>query len=1698
MTDLSQRIASLSPKKRALLAQQLQQKAELQAKEPTIPQQPEADNYPLSFAQQQLWFLDQFEPNSPLYNTPIAIRMEGSIEFEYLEAALNEIMRRHQVLRTVFPAQEGKPVQVVQPFQPAPLTIEDISALPYAEREPYAQRLLIEKAQEPFHLAHDRMMRTLLIRLSEQEHILLVIIHHIVIDGWSIGILKREIIALYQDFRFHRPVSLPRLPLQYTDFAYWQLQRLQGEALEEQLSYWRTTLSGDLPVITMPTTRPRSSMPVFRGMRYEFMLPATLRAQLHTVSQRYGMTLFMTLLAGLSTLLYRYSGQDDILIGTPIANRTYTELEDLIGYFANTLLLRVDLSDNPRVDQLFKRVQEVTLGAYAHQDLPLEKIISELHSERNLSGTPLLQIMFVLQNAPFDRVEIPDLKLTSQAVDNGTAKFDLTFSFADVEGELAGAVEYNTELFDTAMIARMVLHFQHLLTSLATQTELTVAELPLLLPTERQAMLVEWNNTEAVYPDDQCLHQLFEQQVQMHLAQVAIICGAEQLTYKELNERANQLAHLLCEHGIGPDSIVGICLERSATLVVGLLAILKAGGAYVSLDANYPQERLAFMLEDSQISVLITHEDLLSRLPEHLATVICVDRDYAAIQQQLTTNPISGVGPDHLVYMIYTSGSTGKPKGVLLNHRGRVNNFNDFNQRFHVSSNDRLLSISSPSFDMLAYDVFGILAAGATIVLPEAEAEKNPLHWYELILRHKVTIWHSVPALLELLVDAVLDRDETTVLPLRLALLGGDWIPVSLPERLRKLVNELQFISLGGATEASMDSTIYHVNEVDPAWKSIPYGRPMANQRCYILDSHLQPVPIGVPGELHLAGFGLARGYLHAPEITDKKFIPNPLLEEPGARLYKTGDLARYLPDGTIELLGRIDFQVKIGGVRIELGEIESVLSQHPQLQTALVTARTDVHGHKQLIAYIVLQPDATVDLVQIRNFVQERLPEAMIPAAFIILDALPLTPNGKVDRRNLPDTGQLDTKPTRGYVAPRTPVEQLLTEIWAQVLHVERVGIHDNFFASGGDSILSIQAIARANNRSIQITPKQLFQHQTIAELATVATAMHETTHDALPLSAHQQNLVGQAHQQIVFLELTPSYNAEKLHLIIKHLLRQYDALRLTFFQRDGVWYQKDDVPAEDAAWHLVDLAVLPVEEHEDVIDATLRELINREDGERAFNAVLFAQGPLQPDRLALVSNMLAIDSGFFTLLQEEFKSVYDRLFYEQGEVEDIYPVSSQQQMMLHYSNAMPGSGIYIIHVNYVMNMDFNLSALEQAWQTIIQRYPVLRSTFAWEGLKLPLQIVHRDMKMPIEQLDWRELTLDEQQHHLDALLQEDKQRGYDLSQLPIMKLFIIRLTDETCEYIWSNHHILLDGWSRSSIQKEIFILYSQLCQGQVIELSYTRPFKDYITWLYQQDHKPAEAFWHQYLQGFKKPTPLIANKGQSCANTSFAKQKIQLSVELTNALQGLSRQSFLTMNTLVQGAWLLLLSRYTGEQDIVLGVTSSARPASFSGIETVVGLLSNTIPLRQHLPLGTPLLTWLKDLQTQLVELRQYEYQPWQQVQAYSEISPERFLFESYLVFENYPWDFGGLNLSVDASHPLAQKDYTIAQTEFPLRLDAVPGPSLILAMSYYHRYFDDLTIAHMLADWLAILEHFSQHPQRTLSDLIAEPFDLSLTTP
>jgi surfactin family lipopeptide synthetase A len=1084
----AQRRAQLSSARKALLEQWLQGKAARSSSaQAAIPRRANDQPAPLSFPQQRLWFVDQLDPGSAVYNMPGIVHLRGSLNVAALERSLDTIVRRHETLRTSFESRDGVPLQRVDPHATVPLRHVDLRDLPQPERAAALQQHALESARQPFDLSNGPLLRMTLLQLAADEHLLLLTMHHIIADGWSIGVFVRELSALYSALIAEQPDPLPELPIQYADFAVWQRQQAQAEYLREHLDYWKQQLA-DLPTLQLPTDRPRPVFQSFAGAKQQLRLPAALSQALKTLAQREDATLFMMLLAIWQLLLRRYSGQNDLVIGSVTAGRSRRELETLIGYFVDNLVLRTDLSGNPSFRELLRRTRSTTLDAFAHQDVPFEQLVETLQPERNPSYSPLFQVLFVFQPSPPGAIRLPDLTLQLEEGDTGTAKFDLTLNLEEREGQISGWIEYNTDLFEAATIERMAGHFQALAERIAAEPDARIAYLPLLTAAEQQQMLHDWNQSAADYPRAAAVHELIEAQATRSPERTAIVFAGESLTYAELNRRANQLAHSLRQQGVGPDVLVALCVERSLEMLVGMLAILKAGAAYVPLDPAYPADRLQYMLAHSQAPVILTQAALVAKLPEHGAQVFRLDADWPTLAQQPTHNPPRAALPQHLAYIIYTSGSTGRPKGVMVTQQGLLNLVHGLQAYFDDPAVENTGLITSISFDISVNQIFPTLIFGRTLhIIPDA-VKFNSRALLRYLDEHQIHLLDAVPSYMQAILNEIAPERSPNVL--RYLLIGGEKLEQRLLHAVfGQLGAPVTIVNIYGLTEISDINILGGIRATDLD-KPITAGRPLQNNRIYILDQHMQPQPVGIAGEVCVSGESVSRGYLHRPELTAERFVVCPF--EDGQIMVRTGDLGRWRADGTVEILGRIDHQVKVRGFRIETGEIEAVLAQHPAVNECVVVVREDApaaggHPDKRLVGYIAPRDGmAAPSAEELRRLLGGQLPDYMIPSAFVVLDALPKTPNGKLDRKALPAPDADRSLLASDYIAPRSQAEEMLAGIWMQVLGVQQVGVYDNFFALGGHSLLATQIASRVRDLfQVELPLRTLFATPTIAGLA-------------------------------------------------------------------------------------------------------------------------------------------------------------------------------------------------------------------------------------------------------------------------------------------------------------------------------------------------------------------------------------------------------------------------------------------------------------------------------------------------------------------------------------------------------------------------------------------------------------------------------------
>jgi amino acid adenylation domain-containing protein/non-ribosomal peptide synthase protein (TIGR01720 family) len=1992
--------------------------------------------FPLSHGQQALWFLQQLAPESAAYNIASALRIKTKPDEAALRSAFQSLVERHAALRTTFSAVQGRAMQRLHEeanasFVTVAASLWDDAAL--AER-------LRDEAHLPFDLERGPLLRALLFSRADDEQVLLVVAHHIVIDFWSLAILMRELGQLYRTAANGAMVTLgatlPPHTSNYFDYVRWQQQLLAGEAGERLAAFWQKQLAGELPVLNLHTDRPRRAVQTFRGASEPLRLDAHLTARLKALSQANDATLFITLLTVFKVLLYRYTGQEDLLVGSPMAGRHSAQFATTVGYFVNPVVLRASPNGALSFEEFLKQVRHTTLAAFAHQEYPFALLVKQLQPERDPSRSPLFQAMFTLNKAQLSgeeamgafslgeagaRMNLGGLPLESMRLEQRIAQFDLSLTMVEVGNELSASLEYNTDLFDAATIKRLLGHFRTLLEAVAAGPSQRLDRLPLLNESERHLLLDEWSGAVADRASGTgdslsagetapapCVLQLFEQHVEQHPESTAVVFEGTRMSYGELNARANRLAHYLHRRGVGMDVPVAICVERSLEMIVALMGVLKAGGAYVPLDPHYPRERLAFMLADTRAPWLLTQRHLLEGLPASSARALCLDEDWDEIALEHEDNPKVTQQPESLAYLIYTSGSTGRPKGVMVSHRSLAAAYHSWRKPYLLDCSPCVLQMASFSFDVFTADVLRGLISGGQLVLCSRDTMLSPENLYELMRAEKVELAEFVPALIRPLLQYV-EETQQTLNFLRVLVSGSDALYAEEYKKLRGFCGaDARVFNSYGLTEATIDNIIFESSAADGHLNGIaPLGRPFAGVRIYLLDSQLQPVPAGIAAELYVGGDCVARGYLKRPDLTAARFLPHPFADEPGARLYRTGDLARFLADGNVEFLGRQDEQVKVRGYRIELGEIEATLKQHARVRDAIVVTGSNgdggqgVRGEKRLVAYVVVEGDHEQGSKQLREFLAESLTEHMIPSAFVFLDVIPVTPNGKVDRRALPapDFSTSDTAQSEHVEdVPRTDAECILSGIWSELLKLERVGLRDNFFHLGGDSILSIQVVARARQSGLLLTPRQIFEHPTIAALASVGETISKTTDEQGRVTGHvsltpiqrwffEQNFPAPAHWNMsLLLEANERLDKSLVERTVAHLLEHHDALHLRFVREESGWRQSiadgeeplrcvrgvdfsgmtgaeqrsaieaaaeetqreldledgplvrvvlfdlgaggqrlllvvhhlvvdgvswrilledwehvyrqlqsgervrlpskttsfqrwaerleqlaqtmavqkeldywiaasqrtsrlpidaqdanresaniegfgravavslsidetnallQDVPAvyhtriDDVLltalvlafrrWTGEDALLVELEKHGreelfedvdlsrsvgwftsafpvllklqatattlgDVLKSTkeqlrriprggigyglLRYLCRDEEiarqmsvlprAEVSFNYLgqfdqtfqafgLFglareASGAAR-DQEAQRGNLLEVnasiiggrlqaewtysaeihDSGTVEKLAHDFlaelqaliahclstkagahtpsdfplarlsQTQLDELLQTRNDAADLFHLSPMQQGMLFHILYAPNTDVYLGQFSCALEGDLDAGALGIAWQQTLDRHDVLRASFTWENLDEPLQLIHKGVCVPLEQHDWRGLPDHEQGERWEAFVTQERQRGFNLLTPPLMRLAFVRLGSDSYRFVWTHHHLLLDGWSGALLLREVFNTYEALRRGEQVRFEPRRPFRDYIAWLDRQDLAKAEAFWRENLKGFDAPTPLVIDHASAEIDGGMeaaGESQVHLSKETTGRLQSLARKHGLTLNTILVGAWALLLNRYSQEETVVFGATVAGRPPSLAGVETMVGLFINTLPVRVRIDEEAELPAWLKVLQAEQVALREYEYSPLVEVQRWSEAGRGRPLFESLLVFENYPLDAATLeeNLSLQLKNVRS-----FDSTNYPLTIVAIPAEELFLQALYDRRRFTDDSIERLLGHLQTLLE-------------------------
>ncbi|MEV0696794.1 amino acid adenylation domain-containing protein [Saccharopolyspora sp. NPDC050389] len=1492
------------------------------------------ERLPLSFAQYRLWFVDKLDAVGSAYHIPLAWRLTGEVDILALQEAARDVLARHEALRTVFLQDEGDvPRQRILDADAAWELAAGGAEVPKISADEVA-RVMAEEARQAFDLGVEPPIRVRSWEVTEGGHVLLVVLHHIAGDGWSVDPLVRDLATAYAARRVGEAPGWRDLPVQYADFALWQREVLGGEedpgsVISRQLEFWKDELRNLPEEIALPVDRPRPAVASYSGQRLGFDVSPGLYAGLTRVAGECRATVFMVVQAGLAALLTRLGAGTDIPIGSPIAGRTEQATEDLVGLFVNTLVLRTDTSGDPGFRDLLGRVRESDLAAYAHQDLPFERLVETLNPQRSLARHPLFQVMLAFQNVEQTGLEIAGAGVESLPVDGEAAKFDLTFELTERRGEagLAGELEFSTDLFDRATAEQLAARLVRVLEVVVEEPDIRLGEIDVLTDAERDQLLEVWNG-QGVVAAESTLPELFEARVAESSGATAVVCGDVSVSYAELNVRANRLARCLVGRGVGPGCVVGLAVPRSVEMVVAVWAVLKAGAAYLPVDPGFPAERIGLMLDDADPALVMTTVEVEHVVRWGFPVLVVDDPGTAPVVAgfsgaDLTGGDRAAVGLDDAAYVLFTSGSSGRPKGVVVTHRNVCGFVSAIDPWLEVGPGDRLLAVTTLSFDIAVVELLAPLLAGASVVVATKAELADPRALAGLVAEWGVTVMQATPALWQVVV-----AETPTMLRGLRVLTGGEALPEHLATRLRKLSGEV--VNLYGPTEATVWSTAAEIDRTG----SVTIGRPLDNTRVYVLDAGLRPVPPGVRGELFIAGDGVARGYLRRAGLTAERFVADPF-GPPGGRMYRTGDLARWNRDGELEFVGRADDQVKVRGFRIELGEVEAALAAHPAVAQCAVAAREDRPGEKRLVAYVVART-GELDPVELRDHVARSLPDYMVPSAVLPLERLPLTANGKLDRKALPapDFGSGSAK-----ASPRTPREEMLCELFAEIRGLPEVGVEDNFFDLGGDSIGSMQLVSRARSAGLVITPRDVFEHKTPAALAAVAGVL--------------------------------------------------------------------DTSAESSE---SDSALV-------VLDAVEARLVEETVG-----------GAL-----------------------------------------DVLPLSPLQEGLLFHAVFDDGSNdVYLVQLVFELLGEVDGERLRRAGDVLLARYPNLRSCFVHEGLSRPVQVVPGE-----SDIGWSEVDLSacaETEHEVARLLEGDRAARFDVQRGPLLRMMLVRLGEGRSRLVVTTHHLVLDGWSLPLLVRELFALYER--RGDDGDLPTPGRYRDFLAWLSNRDRDAALGAWREALEGAE---PLLLGSGDRVPVVP-RRFSMELPEELTAGLVEWARARGLTLNTVVQGAWALLLSRWTGRGDVVFGSTVSGRPPELPGVESMLGLFINTIPVRVRLDPSETVAEMLVRLQAEQARLLDHQYLGLADIQRQVGTGE---LFDTATVYENHPIDLDEL------SNPVRELRMTSAEsldaTHYTLNLAVMPGERLQLRFGYRPDVFDQATVETLASRLQRILETAVEDPDQ-----------------
>ncbi|SDX04417.1 amino acid adenylation domain-containing protein [Marininema mesophilum] len=1449
--------------------------------------------FPASFTQQRIWFLEAMEPGTAFYNIPQTLKVNGKVETNVLKKALRKLVERHETLRTFFRSKDGVPVQVIT--EQVEVDIEQVvleEGLTGIERDQKLKCMIQEESLAPFSISALPLFRVRLITLNSQEHIFILNMHHIISDAWSSGIFIEELLYYYDKCLNGEKPSLEELPIQYADYAEWQTEWLDSEEMKLQLKYWEKQLHHAPSVLELPTDFPRPAVQSYQGATEIIDLDPSLVSGIREFSNRLGVTMFMSLFTGFNILLKKYSHQDDILIGTPIAGRNKKELEKIIGFFANTIVLRTNLSGNPTVEELLHKTKFNSINSYSNQEYPFDKLVEKLNPERNLSYNPIFQVMFAYQNAPKPKLTAEDLMMEYSYMETGTSKFDISLSLIEKKETLTCMFEYNTDLFTGNTIKQMLRHYINILESMIIAPEQKIEEMMILGQEEQTHLLNNWNQTDMAVNWGKLVPHRIEQQVHKTPNKVAVKFKGSYLTYEQLNLKANQFARFLQKKGVVKNALVGIFIERSLDMAVGVLGILKAGAAYVPIDPKYPEDRVNYIIEDSKMEYLVTQECLKNRLSYQGINMICVDSDqYRHVSDKnLNTNIVAS----DLAYVIYTSGSTGKPKGVLIEHGNMLHHHLAMIKEFSLCTEDRILQFSSISFDIAVEEIFPTWIVGATLILREEEVITDPVVFRDWIEHHQITILNLPTAFWQEWIYALVEEGEKFPEHVRTMIVGGEKISPAALERWHQLnTTSIEWFNAYGPTETTVTCTVYKLKPVDFDYHRVPIGKPIANTKVYILDDRLQPVPKGVRGELYIGGAGVARGYLNRPGMSEERFIKNPF-DLNNDKLYKTGDIARFLPNGEIDFLGRNDDQVKLRGFRIEIGEVESAINTHPNIKESLVL--TCQHDQQtKLVAYVIC--DSIINECECKTYLSNKLPSYMVPSKFIFISKFPTTPNGKVDSQALPKPSWSTIKLNQKVKLPLNEIETALVEVWCDVLQLEQISVVDNFFELGGDSILIIQLISKARKKDIYFTAKQLFQFQNVRELA-------------------------------------------------KHVNKT------------------DQTRAE-------------------------QELVVKS------NSTMFSKVPLV--------------SGDYSSMKKIIKTY--------SKSKDIYGMTPMQQTMLTHHLNHPDSMAFQQQFHVKITGDFDVEVFKEAWERTVERHDILKTSFEWIGVEIPLQIVHKSGQLDWSYSDLSGTVSEGLETKINQYLQQRRKVKYDFKKPTLMRIAMIRANKQEYRFIWEYHQMLIDGWCISVILNEVFELYKSKVENKKPYLLPVSDFREYIAWLNEQSRDRARRYWENILGSFEWEKRKLEEK-VSYDEKDYVTQLIEMEEEETSKIIAWAKRNHITLNSVIQVAWASTLCFLTQQNKVSFGVTFSGRPAELDHVERKIGLFINSLPIYVNFSEDDNILSLAIDIQRQNIDMQYYGYVSQESIKKWCKLDNNKCLFDSVIHFQNYPKiDYiGGLDLEYE----------------------------------------------------------------------------------